>query len=63
MTPVIRSGFIHTLMIMTKVYESDEAYYDDLEKIGNVAREQIGFVPCFIRFPGGSSNMVSAQLQ
>lgn len=44
-----------------KVYESDEAYYDDLEKIGNVAREQIGFVPCFIRFPGGSSNMVSAQ--
>ncbi len=44
-----------------KVYESDEAYFDDLEKIGEVAKEQIGFVPCFIRFPGGSSNMVSAK--
>ena len=43
------------------VYESDEAYFDDLEKIGEVAKEQIGFVPCFIRFPGGSSNMVSAK--
>lgn len=44
-----------------KVYESDEAYFDDLEKVGEVAKEQIGFVPCFIRFPGGSSNMVSAK--
>jgi len=42
------------------VYSSVDAYYEDLESIGNVVKEQIGFVPCFIRFPGGSSNMVSA---
>lgn len=44
-----------------KVYKSDEAYFDDLEQVGQVAKEQIGFVPCFIRFPGGSSNMISAE--
>nr|WP_294492982.1 polysaccharide deacetylase family protein [uncultured Mediterraneibacter sp.] len=43
------------------VYASDEAYFDDLAKIGGVAKEQIGYVPCFIRFPGGSSNKVSAK--
>ncbi len=43
------------------VYASDEAYFDDLAKIGEVAKEQIGYVPCFIRFPGGSSNRVSAK--
>ncbi|HJD43038.1 MAG TPA: polysaccharide deacetylase [Candidatus Mediterraneibacter quadrami] len=43
------------------VYASEEAYFDDLEKVGEVAKEQIGYVPCFIRFPGGSSNMVSAK--
>lgn len=45
----------------SEVYKSEKSYFDDLEKIGAVAKEQIGFVPCFIRFPGGSSNMVSAQ--
>ena len=44
-----------------KVYKSDEAYFDDLEQVGQVVKEQIGFVPCFIRFPGGSSNMISAE--
>ena len=34
-----------------EVYESDEAYFADLEKVGEVAKEQIGFVPCFIRYP------------
>lgn len=43
------------------VYSSEESYFRDLEKVGKVAEEQIGYVPCFIRFPGGSSNMVSAQ--
>ena len=36
-----------------QVYASVDAYFDDLEKIGEVAKEQLGFVPCFIRFPGG----------
>ena len=42
------------------VYASDTAYYNDLDAIGQVVKEQIGYVPCFIRFPGGSSNAVSA---
>lgn len=44
-----------------QVYSSDQAYFSDLAQIGEVAKEQIGYVPCFIRFPGGSSNMVSAE--
>ena len=56
-----RSVCIRIRIITTRVYESDDAYFADLEKVGEVAKEQIGFVPCFIRFPGGSSNMVSAQ--
>ena len=42
-----------------KVYASVDAYFEDLEKIGEIAKEQIGFVPCYIRFPGGVSNTVS----
>ena len=42
------------------VYESESAYFEDLDAIAAVVEEQIGYVPCFIRFPGGSSNSVSA---
>ena len=42
------------------MYASVDAYFSDLEAIGKVAEEQIGYVPCFIRFPGGSSNTISA---
>lgn len=45
----------------SEVYASVDAYFKDLEKVGKLAEEQLGFVPCFIRFPGGASNMVSAQ--
>ena len=41
------------------VYSSPEAYFQDLEAIGQVVAEQIGYVPCFIRFPGGSANGIS----
>lgn len=44
-----------------QVYASDEAYFDDLDKISQVVKEQIGYVPAYIRFPGGSSNTVSAK--
>jgi len=44
-----------------KVYASIDAYFDDLTKVGNMVKEQIGFVPKYIRFPGGSSNKVSAK--
>ena len=43
-----------------QVYSSQAAFYADLDAIGQVVSEQIGFVPCFIRFPGGSSNAISA---
>lgn len=45
----------------SEVYASVDAYFKDLDKIGKIAEEQLGFVPCFIRFPGGSSNEVSTQ--
>lgn len=44
-----------------EVYASPENYFADLDAIGQVVKEQIGFVPCFIRFPGGSSNEISAE--
>lgn len=43
-----------------KVYSSVDAYFADLDAIGQVVKEQIGYVPCFVRFPGGSSNTISA---
>lgn len=43
-----------------RVYSSVEAYFEDLDAIAQTVKEQIGFVPCFIRFPGGSSNTVSS---
>lgn len=43
-----------------QVYASYDAYWEDLNAIAEVVRAQIGYVPCFIRFPGGSSNTVSA---
>lgn len=42
-----------------KLYASEDAYFDDLIKIGEVVKEQIGYVPAFIRFPGGASNGIS----
>lgn len=42
------------------VYASADAYFADLDAIGQAVKAQIGYVPCFIRFPGGSSNSVSA---
>ena len=57
----------HTIALHTyshkysKVYASVDAYFDDLNKVGEVVKEQIGFVPHYIRFPGGSSNLVSAK--
>lgn len=43
-----------------QVYSSTAAFYADLDAIGNLVKEQIGYVPAFIRFPGGSSNTISA---
>lgn len=56
----------HTIALHTyshdypSVYSSVDAYFADLDAIGNLVKEEIGYVPCFIRFPGGSSNTISA---
>lgn len=42
------------------VYASQDAFFQDLDQIGQIVKEQIGYVPCFTRFPGGSSNTISA---
>lgn len=41
------------------VYASADAFFADLDQIGQIVKEQIGYVPCFIRFPGGSANYIS----
>ena len=42
------------------VYSSEEAYYNDLNTVGNMVKDIIGFKPNIIRFPGGASNTISA---
>ena len=42
-----------------QVYASEAAFFEDLEAIGRLAEEKIGYVPALIRFPGGSSNETS----
>lgn len=42
-----------------KIYSSSKEYYKDLDKIANLCKEQIGYIPKYIRFPGGSSNEIS----
>lgn len=41
------------------VYSSEKNYFDDLNKVSNRVERIIGFSPKIIRFPGGSSNLVS----
>lgn len=43
-----------------QVYASEDAFFGDLDQVGQVVKEQIGFVPYLTRFPGGASNTVSA---
>lgn len=52
---------LHTSSHSFEIYKSVEDYFSDLEQIGNVVRDQIGYVPAFIRFPGGSSNTRSSR--
>lgn len=41
------------------IYKSEDAFFSDLDAVGQIVKQQIGYVPCFIRFPGGSSNTIS----
>lgn len=41
------------------IYKSTTAYFNDLEKLSNKINSAIGIKPTVIRFPGGSSNVIS----
>lgn len=43
-----------------KIYSSKEAYVEDMEKMADIIKEQTGIKPFLVRFPGGSSNTISA---
>ena len=43
----------------SKIYKTDTAYFEDLNKIKNKVKNVIGIETNLIRFPGGSSNTIS----
>lgn len=47
--------------VYSEVYASDEAYFADLNAIMNMVYEATGVHTTMLRFPGGSSNRVSAE--
>ncbi len=56
----------HTVALHTcthnygQVYQSEDAYFSDLDRISNIVKEQTGgYESKLVRFPGGSSNTVS----
>lgn len=57
----------HTIALHTyshnysKIYSSENAYYEDLSQIHNVVVAQTGTTPTIVRFPGGTNNNVSKQ--
>ena len=42
------------------VYSSTTAYFEDLQKVSDMVKQITGKAPKYIRFPGGSSNTISA---
>lgn len=45
--------------VYSQIYESEEAFTEDLEKLQNYLYGITGILPVFYRFPGGSSNTIS----
>lgn len=43
-----------------KVYENEDAFFEDLQKMQDIILEQTGSYTDILRFPGGSSNTVSS---
>jgi len=53
---------LHTYShVFSDIYSSEAAYYNDLNKISDICVAQTGVKPSIVRFPGGTSNMVSAR--
>lgn len=42
-----------------RIYQSIDAYFDDLDEMNNIIKAQTGKYADIVRFPGGSSNTVS----
>ena len=57
----IQLVYIRLFMSMIKYIIHHRHIFDDLKKIEDLVYDQIGFVPKYIRFPGGSSNNVSKE--
>ena len=51
---------LHTYTHQYSIYSSEETYFNDLNQISNMVENLTGIKSHFIRFPGGSSNTVSA---
>lgn len=45
------------------VYKSEQAYFDDLNKINEVVKAETGVETKLIRFPGGGSNVISKKYE
>ncbi|MCI8590361.1 MAG: DUF5011 domain-containing protein [Clostridiales bacterium] len=52
---------IHTLTHDFSIYRSTAAYFEDLYAMQEIVKEQTGGYTDLVRFPGGSSNTVSAR--
>lgn len=67
MKQIVESGneiALHTFTHNYKtVYQSEAAYFEDLQKISDVVKRETGVEAKVIRFPGGSSNTVSRRYQ
>lgn len=56
----------HTVAVHTythnyqEIYSSDEAFLEDMNKMAELIKTKTGVAPTIMRFPGGSSNTVSA---
>lgn len=50
---------LHTASHRYEIYRSEQTYFADLDQIAKIVKSEIGFVPAYVRFPGGSSNTVS----
>lgn len=51
---------LHTYShVFSDIYSSVSAYYADLNKISDICVAQTGVKPTIVRFPGGTSNMIS----
>lgn len=63
MKRIVKSGnaiALHTFTHSYKtIYQSEAAYFEDLQKISDVVKRETGVEAKVIRFPGGSSNTVS----